>query len=352
MLMVVLGAGASADAVNGTLHPFDDAMRPPLASELFGNRARFNAIALQNYPQALPAILHLRQRVVFGGNVEAELAKLQAGADGYPSDRRAIAGIRFYLQEIIEECGRNTGGVGFTNFVSLVRQLDMWRHGSDEPVIYVTFNYDTLLEQACFFALDRLTFESMPDYVADPRVTLLKLHGSINWWHPIEEVWPDSRHGEPRGWIIDNIDSLTVLPMLIQRAPGAPLGEPVGTEHGPVRQLLLPAIAIPVERKPHFEADPAHEARLREVLPRIDKVITVGWRAQELHFLDLLRDGGLRKDATCLVVTKSVAGANEVRERLRAHVGLGDCAYAGHDFGGFSGLVAGDILAQFLGRVS
>jgi hypothetical protein len=49
----------------------------------------------------------------------------------------------------------------------------------------------------------------------------------------------------------------------------------------------LPALAIPVLTKAAFECPDSHIELLREVAHETDKVLIVGWRGSETHFLDL-----------------------------------------------------------------
>lgn len=54
------------------------------------------------------------------------------------------------------------------------------------------------------------------------------------------------------------------------------------------RKPTFPAIAIPVERKHKFECPQHMLDELTTLLPQISKVLVIGWRATEAHFLDLL----------------------------------------------------------------
>ena len=58
------------------------------------------------------------------------------------------------------------------------------QRGKGEKVCLVTFNYDTLLEDAIIDALDGVPLHTIDDYVASD-YKVIKLHGSINWAHPI-----------------------------------------------------------------------------------------------------------------------------------------------------------------------
>ena len=106
MLLVILGAGASFDSAP-SLPPNDETYRhhsdrPPLASELFGNRDYFGQV-LQKYPDCLPITPRLRE-LKQGHSVEALLQELQLESTNSPVRKRQIASIRYYLQEILSTC--------------------------------------------------------------------------------------------------------------------------------------------------------------------------------------------------------------------------------------------------------
>jgi len=74
---------------------------------------------------------------------------------------------------------------GVTNYHTLLDQIETLPRVPGEPVCLVTFNYDTLLEQAITDTLN-FRFNKITDYVAY-EYKVIKLHGSINWAHPIRD---------------------------------------------------------------------------------------------------------------------------------------------------------------------
>jgi hypothetical protein len=107
---------------------------------------------------------------------------------------------------------------------------------------------------------------------------------------------------------------------------------------------LFPALAIPVESKSDFECPDEHLAALREAIPQVDKLLVIGWRAAETHFLELLRQYIQAPIRTC-VVAENRATASETANRLR------DAGIEGHYVptdGGFTDLVRKHLTAKFL----
>ena len=75
---------------------------------------------------------------------------------------------------------------------------------------------------------------------------------------------------------------------------------------------VFPAIAIPVENKREFECPVDHLKQLRMFLPHVTKIIIVGWRATETHFLDLLKS-----DLTKEVQVQAILGGKQDAEVKR-----------------------------------
>src|SRR6267143_6052981 len=145
MLMVVFGAGASHDSFSA--YPAETGtqmdVRPPLANHLFDLRF---AYAIEQFPQCRPIISPLRQP---GVNVEQVLEKFQKQAEKDSERHTQLAAVRFYLQTTLWDCQQNWEQFtsGATNYTTLLDDIRHYRH-SNEKVCLVTFNYDTLLEQA------------------------------------------------------------------------------------------------------------------------------------------------------------------------------------------------------------
>ena len=305
MLMVIFGAGASYDscptyppgyvkAVIGG-DPLNNHYRPPLANELFDNRPMF-AEAIERFPQCQPIVPRLRS--LRGETLEAILEDLQAKSDFYPRGKQQLAAVRYYLQFVIRECERRWRGVqkGVTNYKSLLDEIE--RTYPQEPVCLVTFNYDTLLEDA--LSQFGLSIEAMDDYTNKHAFyKLFKVHGSVNWAREVNG--PTKAQNPEHAWSVVND--------LIERAAEIPITQryvltadhpPGVVQLGSVQDAFLgrvparvtpvfPAIAIPVEKKNAFECPQDMLADLISLLPKVSKILAIGWRATEAHFLALLK---------------------------------------------------------------
>src|SRR5882724_8032071 len=306
MLLVIFGAGASYDsvahlppsAVNDALH---NPERPPLANQLFDNRPIF-VKAMREFPEVIPLASPLRRSGVI---VEAELAKLKEQSKTYPPARQELAAIRFYLHSALWECQKkwHEKHNNITNFTALLRELKRWRYETNERACLVTFNYDTMVEQAMDLVLG-CKFRSFSEYISQDNFALIKLHGSIDWGLEIAEQVSGPQD------IIHRVDKLTVT-QTYRRV----LRPPMVLESGPIG---LPALSIPVENKDEFNCPPEHVEELERCIPDVTKIITIGWRATEAEFLKKLKAPftGLRCAPELMIVSGDQQGAKETCDNL------------------------------------
>ncbi len=309
MLMVVFGAGSSYDSFPSLPAPKKMIYRPPIAKELFEPRDYFIQIVsrFEACQPIIPFVRHPRT----GASVEQVLEELQNEGEQRPERYRQLAAIRHYLQFIISHCDEQwSGGItkGVTNFKTLLDEIEQVRK-PEERVCLVTFNYDTLLERNLPSIGIRIT--SLDDYVSNQDYKLIKLHGSVNWGREVET--PIDKFGQRDEWSITH--------ELIDRAAELNISRRYRLVDGlPVARLvkegvvLFPAVALPVERKRDYECPDEHLDVLHRFIPEVTKLLVIGWRGTEYHFLQMLAEK-LRKDLRVMVVSGD--DASEVILRLQ-----------------------------------
>lgn len=331
MLLVIFGAGASYDS-DPSRPPGDSRQaqfRPPLADELFADRPQFSE-AMERFPECRAIIPLLRSRSG-GASVERVLEVLQGEAVGYEKRRRQLLAIRFYLQLMLTRCVQDwsSGARGITNYRTLLDQIDRWRApatddpaplGSYSDVCLVSFNYDTLLEDA----LPEVgVFPTTIDqYITHAHYKVIKLHGSTNWG---KEITEPTDLTEPNDVDDDNA-ALHIAQRMIGQASKLVTGDTYTVlRTGPASVLvkppeplraLFPAVAIPMETKRSFECPASHLAILEGRLSEVHKILVIGWRANDDHFVDLLRRKLVRQPRIQIVAGNPEASA-EVAVRLR-----------------------------------
>src|SRR5574341_119520 len=312
MILVIFGAGASYDSIPHmppSTHPrsqYPD--RPPLANELFLDSGIF-AKELSRYQVCAPIIPYLRG-LRNEQTIENALEALRSEADKDPKRSCQLAAVQFYLHNMIWACEDAWNGIarGITNYRTLVDQLRRVRDPA-EPVCLVTFNYDRLLDRA--LADEGIVLDGLPKYIASDTFKLFKLHGSVDWWREVDTP-------------IANIQDRKIAAIeeeLIQRAADLDISQryrvlgnrPTGRLPG---VALYPAIAIPVETKRSFECPNDHLVSLQQHLARVTKVLIIGWRGTEEHFLCLLREG-LKQPISLCVVDKDETSATDVETKIR-----------------------------------
>ncbi len=315
MIMVIFGAGASYDSVPSrppelyTRGAYES--RLPLANELFLDTDLFNE-GIERFNECKPIIPYLRS-IPPGATLEHELEVLQEEGKTDPVRLRQLAAIRFYLRYVIwrSEVNWNDVARGVTNHVAVFDQLRRVR-ADNVTVLLVTFNYDTMIETALLSSPINLSIGELQHYVQNDAFKLFKLHGSVNWAREIEsEVIDISSSTE---WQVAN--------QLIYRAPDLKISDRFITvpsnSIGKVGNVpVYPGIAIPVETKSNFECPSDHLDCLCKHLGKVTNVVTIGWSAQEQHFLKLLKEH-LTEEISIYSVAAGKQDAEAVLQRIKA----------------------------------
>jgi len=229
-------------------------------------------------------------------------------------------GVRYYIQYIlqqIEEPWLREIGAWTTNYKTLLDELDRCVP-RDEMISLVTFNYDRLLENA--LKSRGLAIAALDHYISGSRFKLFKLHGSIDWVRATG--LPASAAATTTQW--------SAVEAVIERAPtiqlgairSVPLGTPIAIESD---ELVAPAIAVPLEDKTTFECPEPHLKMLEAMLPSVTRILVVGWRATEQHFLRILVPAIRREVPVVLACGNDAAGGSTAQSlhvaglQLQAH---------------------------------
>ena len=339
MLLVVCGAGASYDSVSSRLpskHPPDQLSdRPPLADELFADRQGFVAI-MDRYPELRPLVPRL-QHLTQGRSLEQVMEQIRREGETNPVRLKQLAAIRYYLQAIIWRCQARwlKEAHNITNYVTLFDRIEHTRL-KDEQVCIVTFNYDTLIEEALPIVNVSITdIEKYPQH----HYALFKLHGSVDWARRVDSV--DKYPGDA--------DAARLAHALIDDAAALKLGDAYVkiSSYPPPREYgvpLFPAIALPVEQKREFECPQRHLKFLRESLGEVRKALIIGWRGTESHFLDLVRE----KQRHSINVLAACGNKDESERTIQRIKKAGVQCNSHSTAVGFTDLVVGDELGEFL----
>jgi hypothetical protein len=348
-LLLIFGAGASKDSIS--IAPEDELKlehRPPITDDLLASqpnlqdfmtgRGAAKSLAASVVPKLRPpaqADPHPDPeftRSVDRPSFEDVLTAEYERARDNPILRRAFTSLRFYLRDLFKACTiewpQQVGGV--TNYEWLVRSVESWRGDTDGYVLWVTFNYDGLLDQALEDVYRHPLGEGGADdpqlagYTSHPAWALIKLHGSFDWrrqtrfrlendepanegmsYRRLEEHW-DAEGEPPTGMsIYERRDAWE-------------------TNASSDRALWIPALMAPLAGKSSFECPPMHLQHLNDHLQSVDLIYTFGWRAQESHFMTLLK--GMRRNPPDVyaVTGRGIESATPVAEVIARATSLLD----------------------------
>lgn len=347
MLMIILGAGASYDSYSSNKPPKPlqrkpkVLSRPPLADELFEDRPQFNELLKKFSPcqEILPQLRAQSKKK----SLEGYLERLREEAKTYLRASQQLMAVKYYIQGAVEHCESSWRSVhqGATNHRALLNRVERWRTRHNESVAIVTFNYDTLMEEALGRRL-KYTFQHLNDYIRRPDYKLFKLHGSVDWGHRTHCALQEHEYSSPliiQQHIIDKVNSSGTHIYSDQY-------EIKSAESALKKQgfVLSPAIAIPVKNKDFFECPKDHVELLKAEIPKANKIIAIGWRAQEQHFTEYLK--ALSDKPRVLVVGGNQADVTQTIDGLMAAGAKGN--YTKYP-GGFSLLLENDeMLDKFL----
>ena len=334
---MILGAGASYDSFARVPAPgqfLGSQWRPPLANQLFESRW---GPYIQRFPQMHAIIPELERE---DSDVERLLEKFQTESKEHPRRNNQLIAIRYYLQTMLESCLDNWQNAtrGVTNYKVL---LDLIEHRVRGPKILVSFNYDTLLEEALDSSIG-IRIAELSDYVKYD-YKIVKIHGSINWVHKV--MGPlISVQSSPELVSAEVIDKASKLKIdrsfhLTQR------------HHIPVLddKATIPALSIPVASKSDYEAPNEQTAALAECLPEITKVVVIGWRGAEDLFSSTLAATAGKNHPQFMVVSQNEDSAGKICERINSSFReLDRTATYATVGGGFSYAILNHKIDEFL----
>jgi hypothetical protein len=315
MLTVILGAGASYDsdpadppAPDRTRHK-----RPPLSNQLFADRFGY---AVDRYRACRPLIHDLRH-LPAGASIEEELDRITQKAEAGRGDlrlRRQLMAIRYYLADVVSRSTREWSAefYGVTNYSILVNRLDAWATSAGERILWVDFNYDSLLEEG-LRDVTGFRDDELANYVGSlERHVVVKPHGSANWVHLANDDDPQINYNGSGEWISQ---------LVVDRLPHITIGSEfvVGNWLNANGRPAVPAITIPIREKVAFECPTGQFNALVNGLGQTNRLLVIGWAANEENFLALCRQN-LKGPYRVQIVCGGVKQAHETSDKLQSRL--------------------------------
>ena len=168
-----------------------------------------------------------------------------------------------------------------------------------EEITYITFNYDTLIEDA-FEAVYSVLFDrtDLRSYTERPR-RLSKLHGSIGW------ILRTPEYDGDEALLYQGKDIIGLGERMPEHLVIAP-DTTAGMSRTCTGFYYIPAIAVPLGRKSDFVCPDDQRHAAAEALSTATRLLVVGWAGNDRHLYEQLwlPAGGLRSDARVTVVSK------------------------------------------------
>jgi hypothetical protein len=275
---VILGAGASHDVWNGKTPRLHPEWRPPLAKHLFDARENENYMPLLRRYEGAAFIADLIAPLVDrpGTSFEQELSNI---ANHTNSEMRT----RFnfvppYIRDVIHRSGTDYVESPST-YIRLVTKL-LWDY--DLQVLFLTLNYDDLLEKALEKLDSSFSFNRMGDYIHTNRQALVvKLHGSVDWFVKMSGgTGPDVEHWDSQVRAID--------PREVVRRKETQVVHGVSSVRS-AAEFLYPVLTAPLVAKgaDAYSCPPSHIDLAEEFLKDCKKFLIIGTsgRDEDVHQL-------------------------------------------------------------------
>lgn len=305
MLTVVLGAGASYDCRHKDDGVSHGELQPPLAAGLFDRNSSFEAI-LGHYPgaESLSEEIRAGQR----GNKGLEDILRDLSTRPSPEARAHYFEIALYLRELLGAISAKYIVSGSTKFTRLVRALNEWSYGNENETLFLTLNYDTLLEREIKF-VHQVGINSMDDYIRRDRSwCLVKLHGSCDWGYQVSPT--NQGFSNWSNWVRKNLDVLDEdreVVFLNGYQPGITVSR---------SGLYYPALAVPLgELKTHV-CPVGHSVLARQFISECNEYLIVGMSAEDESICELLNEA-TRVDHLTIVNGPSEAQGLAAYKRIR-----------------------------------
>lgn len=316
----IFGAGASLGSQQEYIH--NQELLPPLSNDLFRNEYVGYA---QQLGLSMEDFKRYRTEIEEAESVEQWLTSLWDSANKQKTERnkKAIQSefgkITYYMWRLLQVVS-NAYDPTKTIYVDLIRSLK----DREEDFGLITFNYDTLLDQAVQDIFHEV-FEDFSQYLDFP---LLKLHGSINW---LLKMRPNDSSAD-RSPTFDIAQRIRIFgrQMYTNESPFSledlqvldPKDLTLNNTHDLVRHMIntshyYPLMFLPVISKQYafvneFENRVLNKAK--KLLWEAEEIFVIGYRANDKVIEELLK--GIPQGKRFVVVGRDTESAKETAQKI------------------------------------
>lgn len=322
--LVILGAGASFDYDYENIDK-KEKWTPPLGNGLFDKR--FSDI-INKFPGVHSTLSELRIASDIESYFQQEWNEIE---NGYLPERLvALINIQYYLHYLSNHISVENQNYDSNNYDILVKNAYRYTKNPNQNALFITFNYETLLEQS-IERICRISFESIDNYIVNSsKLIIIKPHGSCNWGWRINQFTNDF-YGEKT--IINTANSLyensnDLAEINFQFIHDKDSIFLIGDESTNIvsnnysesnLNNIFPALIIPYNSKDEFVLPKRHLHHLNYYLGDIEDVLVIGWKGTEEYFMNLLKK---RLSGKMLNLTIVDPEPDKVEEGLRKVISI------------------------------
>ena len=271
--LIILGAGASYDCVQETRSETGNHFRPPLTKDIF--HKNFEDI-INKHSEVKNLASSILSRLKEGENFESILTSIKNKAEKNQDRLKQLIDFEFYLQELFKTISKEYGNQTGSNYRALIQDI----YDNFKKACIVNFNYDLLLDEA----LEIKTTDNLDSYIKG-YIKIIKVHGSCDWVFSLQDHWE----------IEDSREFLLQNPLYLDgcRARKEPIFRFTSyskySKSG-MKSCYGPAIAIPLYGKDGFVCPKTHIDVLERSLADVDKILIIGWAANDQHLIDMIKE--------------------------------------------------------------
>lgn len=342
-IVFITGAGASFDN-----YPNRTVLNMPLTKDLFKSRDNI----MSNYPNLSGLVSTIRNAVDSEkNNFEDVLETLLGdvvdiiGNDTKPLNKghnhRAaqLHSMTYYLRELIgrkSETAFNSSDNAGGNYDGLI---DHYYPQPDVNLSFITFNYDTFIEDAIFRSTGK-KFIKIDDY-KNGSFPVIKLHGSVNWFYTVNleffgrlklvanykrKLIDFFRENPQKFWQqIEFKHEISVGALIGGDVRNSHYSDvidvPKSNETGPRsvtnEQLIYPVLGLPVKNKGQFVCPDTHVSKAITLLEEANIIVIIGWKGEDPNFSKILYDKINRKDVSVCVVSHDSISAIKMIAKMQ-----------------------------------
>ncbi|MFH1462524.1 MAG: hypothetical protein ABIG08_02455 [bacterium] len=336
--IIIFGAGATKDYDCEGIKAFE----PPLNEGIFDIKIIMKLLGIKekqlHYGEVSRLLEELKTKDPKYDTVEKKLKKIKEEAKTNNGSHKKVPLIflEFRLKDcflkISEKCRENSKR---NNYKVLISSIE--KYIKDPEVLYLTLNYDTLLDESLGIVSisDNNYAKSLVDEDCYLDKKLIKAHGSCDWGYCLRKT-KESLNQSGREFTafhpeLSNIFDDIYGDPLKKREIIRTISHEIQNVEGEHIQYV-PAIGLPIEKKKLICPD-IHKEELLKAFNSTDRILIIGWRGVDDDIREIMSKE-IKKPVKTLIVSGGKEDADVVKQNL-ATINKLDCETTAHTFSTF-----------------